>query len=44
MQVDKNRDPEAETKAVAWMTEVLGKAPPAGTYEDSLKNGAYLCE
>ena len=43
-QIDKNRDAEAEAKAVAWMTEVVGNPPPEGSYEDSLKNGAYLCQ
>ncbi|XP_067945578.1 muscle-specific protein 20-like isoform X2 [Watersipora subatra] len=42
--VAKNRDPEAEAKAVAWMKEVLKKDPPPGTYEESLRNGVYLCE
>jgi hypothetical protein len=42
--ISKNRDPEVERKAVEWMTAVVGHAPPAGSYEDSLKNGAYLCE
>jgi len=41
--IDKNRDPDAEAKAVAWMTEIVGHPPPEGSYEDSLKNGAYLC-
>lgn len=41
--VEKNRDPDAEAKAMAWLKEVSGRDPPEGKYEDVLKNGAYLC-
>jgi len=43
-QVEKNRDPDAEAKALAWLAQVVGKPAPEGSYDESLKNGVFLCE
>jgi len=38
------RDPGLEKEAQQWMQAVVGEPFPAGSYEDALKDGVYLCK
>ena len=38
------RDPGLEKEAQTWMQAVVGEPFPAGSYEDALKDGVYLCK
>ena len=38
------RDPELEAQARDWMEAVVGEPYPPGSYEEALKDGAYLCK
>jgi len=44
LQKASKRDPELERQAKEWMKAVTGEPFPAGSYEEALKDGVYLCK
>ena len=38
------RDAKSENEAKEWMVAIVGEPFPAGTYEEALKDGTYLCK
>ena len=38
------RDANLERQGMDWMAAVTGEPFPAGSYEEALKNGVYLCK